>query len=122
MATKTMAPTVETRKPEPTASPVAGVRVPNRTTGGELRAIKIVFEREVLRFFNDRIRIVTALVQPVLFLFVLGSGLGTLVHLGAGVSLPTLFYPGDPRLAGLEHAMVGGSAVVWDREYGFLRE
>ena len=98
------------------------MRVPNRTTGGELRAIKIVFERELLRFFNDRIRIVTALVQPVLFLFVLGSGLGTLVHLGPGVSLRTFFYPGVLGLSVLMTAMMAAASVVWDREYGFLRE
>jgi ABC-2 type transport system permease protein len=122
MATELMATTVETRKPEPTASTVAGVRVPNRTTGGELRAIKIVFEREVLRFFNDRIRIVTALVQPVLFLFVLGSGLGTLVNLGPGVSLRTFFYPGILGLSVLMTAMMAAASVVWARAYGFLRE
>jgi ABC-2 type transport system permease protein len=101
---------------------VTAVRVPNRTTGGEFRAIKIVFYRELLRFFNDRIRIVTALVQPVLFLFVLGSGLGTLVHLGPGISLRTFFYPGILGLSVLMTAMMAAGSVVWDREYGFLRE
>ena len=79
-----MTTTVEPSAPALPTSPIAAVRVPNRTTGGEFRAIKIVFYRELIRFFNDRIRIVTALVQPFLFLFVLGSGLGTLVDLGPG--------------------------------------
>lgn len=117
-----MATTVELPKPAPTTDPVVGVRVPNRTTGGEFRAIKIVFHRELLRFFNDRIRIVTALVQPVLFLFVLGSGLGTIVNLGPGVSLRTFFYPGILGLSVLMTAMMAAASVVWDREYGFLRE
>src|SRR5271156_2590940 len=117
-----MTTTVERSTPAHPASPVAAVRVPNRTTGGELRAIRIVFYRELIRFFNDRIRIVTALVQPVLFLFVLGSGLGSLVNLGPGLSLRTFFYPGILGLSVLMTAMMAAASVVWDREYGFLRE
>lgn len=114
----TVGPPAPVRPP----SRVVSVRVPNRTTGGELRAIKIVFYRELFRFFNDRIRIVTALVQPVLFLFVLGSGLGTLVNLGPGLSLRTFFYPGILGMSVLMTAMMAAASVVWDREYGFLRE
>jgi len=117
-----MTTTVEPTAPAHETRHVAGVRVPNRTTGGEIRAIKIVFYRELIRFFNDRIRIVTALVQPVLFLFVLGSGLGTLVNLGPGLSLRTFFYPGILGMSVLMTAMMAAASVVWDREYGFLRE
>lgn len=117
-----MITTVGPPAPVRPTSRVVGVRVPNRTTGGELRAIKIVFYRELFRFFNDRIRIVTALVQPILFLFVLGSGLGTLVNLGPGLSLRTFFYPGILGMSVLMTAMMAAASVVWDREYGFLRE
>lgn len=113
--------TTTVRPPETTPAPVAGVRVPERSAAGELRAVKIVFKRELIRFFNDRIRIVTALVQPILFLFVLGSGLGTLVQL-RGVSLKTFFYPGILGMSVLFTAMMAAASVVWDREYGFLRE
>jgi ABC-2 type transport system permease protein len=117
-----MTTTLEPSTPSRPASSVTAVRVPNRSTGGELRAIKIVFHRELLRFFSDRIRIVTALVQPILFLFVLGSGLGTLVNLGPGLSLRTFFYPGILGMSVLMTAMMAAASVVWDREYGFLRE
>jgi ABC-2 type transport system permease protein len=116
-----MSTTVE-QSPSPAAAPtpVVGVRVPNRTTGGELRAVKIVLERELNRFFNDRIRIVTALVQPFLFLFILGTGLGAVAHLG--MSVRTYFYPGILAMSVLMTAMMSAASVVWDREYGFLRE
>ncbi len=58
---------------------VVRVRVPKRSFASELRAIKIVWRRELIRFKNDRLRIVTSLVQPFLFLFVLGAGLQQLV-------------------------------------------
>lgn len=117
-----MATAVQSPTPAPPTNPVVEVRVPNRTTGGELRTIKIVFYRELIRFFSDRIRIVTALVQPFLFLFVLGSGLGTLVDLGPGLSLRTFFYPGILGMSVLMTAMMAAGSVVWDREFGFLRE
>lgn len=117
-----MTTTVESPTPAPPTSRVAGVRIPNRTIGGEFRTIKIVFYRELIRFFNDRIRIITALVQPFLFLFVLGSGLGTLIDLGPGLSLRTFFYPGVLGMAVLMTAMMAAASVVWDREFGFLRE
>ena len=107
-----MTTTVEPSAPARPTSPVAAVRVPNRTAGGEFRAIKIVFYRELIRFFNDRIRIVTALVQPFLFLFVLGSGLGTLVDLGPGLSLRTFFYPGILGMSVLMTAMMAANAAT----------
>ena len=51
------------------------MRVPTRSLRSELRAIKVVWRRELIRFSRDRLRIVTSLMQPFLFLFVLGTGL-----------------------------------------------
>lgn len=102
---------------------VAGVRVPMRTASSELRAVKIVWQRELIRFFNDRLRIVTSLVQPFLFLFVLGSGLSHLTE-GAtgGLDLRTFLYPGILGMAVMFTAMFSAASIVWDREFGFLRE
>ena len=41
----------------------------------DLRAAGIVWRRELIRFRTDRLRAITSLIQPVLFLFVLGTGL-----------------------------------------------
>ncbi|MDT4945648.1 MAG: type transport system permease protein, partial [Pseudonocardiales bacterium] len=73
-----------------TAVPVVQVHVPPRSAVGELRAVKIVWEREVVRFASDRLRLVTSLFQPLLFLFVLGAGLQKLSSAGThGVNLKT---------------------------------
>ena len=57
--------------------------------------MKIVWRRELIRFHKDRMRIVTSLVQPLLFLFVLGSGLQQLSAASThGVDLKTFIYPG----------------------------
>jgi ABC-2 type transport system permease protein len=105
------------------AGEVVRVRVPERTLRGELRAIKVVWRRELIRFRNDRMRIVTSLVQPLLFLFVLGSGLQQLSSASThGVDLKTFIFPGILCIAVMFTAMFSAASIVWDREFGFLRE
>jgi ABC-2 type transport system permease protein len=110
----------------PGAAPVPEVirvRVPPRSWRSELRAMRIVWRRELIRFKSDRIRIVTALIQPLLFLFVLGSGLQQLSAASThGVDLKTFIYPGILCIAVMFTAMFSAASIVWDREFGFLRE
>jgi ABC-2 type transport system permease protein len=102
---------------------VVRVRVPPRSWRSELRAVKIVWRRELIRFKSDRLRIVTSLVQPLLFLFVLGSGLQQLSSASTdGVDLKTFIYPGILCIAVMFTAMFSAASIVWDREFGFLRE
>ena len=115
--------------PAPVASrpasgiPVARVRVPVRTSANELRAVKIVWQRELIRFSTDRLRMITSLVQPFLFLFVLGSGLSRLTEGSTGgLNLKTFLYPGILAMAVMFTAMFSAASIVWDREFGFLRE
>ncbi|HLY34821.1 MAG TPA: ABC transporter permease, partial [Jatrophihabitantaceae bacterium] len=99
------------------------VHVPSRTFAGELRAVKIVWEREVVRFASDRLRMITSLIQPLLFLFVLGTGLSRIASRGTdGLSLRTFLYPGILAMAVMFTAMFSAASIVWDREFGFLRE
>jgi ABC-2 type transport system permease protein len=105
------------------ATEVVRVRVPPRSWRSELRAMKIVWRRELIRFKSDRMRIVTSLVQPLLFLFVLGSGLQQLSSASThGVDLKTFIYPGILCIAVMFTAMFSAASIVWDREFGFLRE
>jgi ABC-2 type transport system permease protein len=109
--------------PPTSGLPVARVRVPVRTSTNEFRAVKIVWQRELIRFSTDRLRMITALVQPFLFLFVLGSGLSRLTEGSTGgLSLKTFLYPGILAMAVMFTAMFSAASIVWDREFGFLRE
>jgi len=102
---------------------IARVHVPTRSLRSELRAIKVVWKRELIRFRRDRLRILTSLVQPFLFLFVLGTGLSTLASAGThGVNFKTFIYPGVLCMAVMFTAMFSAASIVWDREFGFLRE
>jgi ABC-2 type transport system permease protein len=105
------------------ATEVIRVSVPRRSWRSEARAIKIVWQREIVRFKSDKLRIVTSLVQPLLFLFVLGAGLNQLSRAGThGVDLKTFIYPGILCIAVMFTAMFSAASIVWDREFGFLRE
>lgn len=102
---------------------VVRVTVPPRSYRSELRAMKIVWKRDLIRFANDRIRIATSLVQPLLFLFVLGAGLEPISKASThGVDLQTVIYPGILCIAVMFTAMFSAVSIVWDREFGFMRE
>lgn len=102
---------------------VVPVRVPRRTWRSEARAVKTVWRRDMIRFSNDRTQVMTWLIQPLLFLFVLGSGLQSLSAASTdGVDLKTFIFPGVLCVAVLFTAMVSAASLVWDRELGFLQE
>jgi ABC-2 type transport system permease protein len=110
---------------EPMAAPARTARPPSPSLGlrHDVRAVRVVWQREMIRFGRDRLRIVTSLIQPVLFLFVLGTGLSTITNGSSqSVNLRTFMYPGALSMAVLFTAMFSAASIVWDREFGFLRE
>jgi ABC-2 type transport system permease protein len=103
--------------------PASAVRLERRTLSHEVRGAKIVFAREMIRWWQDRARAIVSLLQPILFLFVLGTGLSSLISLGtAGLSFRTFIFPGVIAMSTMFTAMFSAASLVWDREFGFLRE
>jgi ABC-2 type transport system permease protein len=88
----------------------------------QLRATWVVTRRELLRFKQDKARMVTMLLQPLLFIFVMGTGLGSIVDTGGDTSFETFLFPGVLATSVLFTAAFAGISLVWDREFGFLRE
>jgi ABC-2 type transport system permease protein len=106
-----------------TVADVVAVRVPERSWRSEVRAVKTVWRRELIRFAGNRMQMVMWLVQPLLFLFVLGSGLQTLSAASShGVDLETFIFPGVLCMGAMVTGMFSAASLVWDRELGFLRE
>jgi ABC-2 type transport system permease protein len=122
MTIKEIPDTIEAQQRDLTE--VIRVAVPERSIRADLRAVSIVWRRELIRFRSDRLRAVTSLVQPVLFLFVLGTGLSRLAGHGlpAGVDFKTFIYPGVLAMSVLFTSIFSAASIVWDREFGFLRE
>jgi ABC-2 type transport system permease protein len=112
--------TVTAQKPSVTTGTTQGPSVFQL----DVRAVSIVWKRELLRYRSDRLRIISSLVQPVLFLVVLGTGLANLAGKGMpdGVNFRTYIYPGILAMSVLFTSMFAAGSIVWDREFGFLRE
>ena len=103
---------------------VAPVRLAGGSWRDDARTVRVVWNRELIRFRRNRIRIVTSLAQPILFLFVLGTGLSSLVGTSrsSGIDYRTFVFPGVLTMTVLFTATFSAVSVVWDREFGFLRE
>jgi len=83
-----------------------------------------IWYRDVLRFARDRARIVASLGQPLLFLFVFGTGLSPAMSATTGGALDfrQFMFPGILAMAVLFTAIFSAISIVWDREFGFLKE
>jgi ABC-2 type transport system permease protein len=102
---------------------VAGVTLPVGGLGHEIRAVAIVWQRDMTRMLGDKARLFSTLLQPLLFLFVLGAGLATAVRGGTGgADYKTFLFPGVIITGILFTAVFSAISIVWDREFGFLRE
>jgi ABC-2 type transport system permease protein len=87
------------------------------------RGTWVVTYRELLRFVNERSRIVSSLAFPLLFLVIFGAGFGKVIgSLAPGVNFMQFMYPGIVAMSVLTSSLFAGVSVVWDREFGFLRE
>ncbi|MGE0160631.1 MAG: ABC transporter permease [Gemmatimonadales bacterium] len=96
-----------------------------------LRAIYIIWYRDIVRFRRDRARLVASLAQPLLYLLIFGTGLSSALS-GAsgafgggstgGLSYVQFIFPGIIGMAVLFSAIFGAMSIVWDREFGFLKE
>jgi len=88
-----------------------------------MRGIYIIWYRELLRFVRERSRIVATMAMPLLFLVIFGAGLkNSMGSLAPGVDFLQFMYPGIIAMSVLMTAFMGGMSVVWDREFGFLKE
>jgi ABC-2 type transport system permease protein len=87
------------------------------------RGTWVVAYREMLRFVSERSRIVGSLAFPLLFLVIFGAGFGNVIgSLAPGVDFIKFMYPGVVAMTVLTSSLFAGVSVVWDREFGFLRE
>jgi ABC-2 type transport system permease protein len=84
----------------------------------------MVWRREIIRFRRTPARIVSGLAQPILFLFVLGAGIKPLVggRAAGGVDFQAFIFPGVIAMSVLFSSLFSAISIVWDREFGFLRE
>ena len=88
-----------------------------------LLGVYTIWYRDILRFWHDKTRMVSSLAFPIMFLFVFGSGLkGSIGMLGDGIDFIQFMFPGIMGMSVLMGSFMSGMSIVWDREFGFLKE
>ncbi|WP_105971942.1 ABC transporter permease [Streptomyces geranii] len=98
-------------------------REPGTALRRELRAVHALVHRDLLRLAAQRTHTALMLLQPVLYLFVLGGGLAALIpHSSLGVGYQTYLFPGVLMMTVQAPAVVVGIRLITDRQSGYLRE
>jgi ABC-2 type transport system permease protein len=87
----------------------------------EIRGLYTLWLREIKRFLRDRTRLISSFVQPLLWLVIFGAGFGTR-FLIPGLNYQQYIFPGIIGQTLLFTSMFMGISVIWDKEFGFMKE
>src|SRR6186713_652938 len=90
--------------------------------GDKLNAIYILWLRELKRYIRSRAMMVASLGQPLLYLLVLGFGLGPVFERAGQGSYLQFVAPGVIGMSILFTSVFSGMGLLWDRQFGFLKE
>ncbi len=87
-----------------------------------MNTVYILWLRQLKRYFRSRSRIIGSLGQPLLFLVALGFGLGPIYQKASGENYIQFLAPGIISMGILFTALFSGIEIIWDRQFGFLKE
>jgi ABC-2 type transport system permease protein len=88
----------------------------------EIEATWALTWRDLVRFARDRSQVLGAFARPLLWLIFMGKGLSASVRLAGGVGYQHFVFAGAIAMAVLFGGMFQGVTIIWDREFGFLKE
>jgi ABC-2 type transport system permease protein len=88
----------------------------------QLRPIYVICMREFIKFFREKSRLLGTLARPVLWLFVVGNGMGALIKPHEGFNYLQFIFPGMIGMTILFSSIFSSISIVWDREFGFMKE
>lgn len=87
-----------------------------------MQTIYIIWKRQLIRYFRSKARIVGSLGQPLLFLVALGFGFGPVFQRAGQGNYIEFLAPGVIAMSILFTAVFSGIEIIWDRQFGFLKE
>jgi ABC-2 type transport system permease protein len=87
-----------------------------------LNPIYIMWLRQIKRYWRSKSRIIGSIGQPLLFLVAMGFGLGPVFERAGGGNYLNFLAPGVMGQAILFMAVFNGVELIWDRQFGFLKE
>jgi len=85
-------------------------------------AVWMICKRDLIRLSRDRAHIAGSLARPILWLIIVGFGMGSAFQGFGGVSYVQYLFPGIVALNLLFSAFLSAISIIWDREFGFLKE
>ncbi len=88
----------------------------------QVRPIYVICLREFKKFFREKSRLMGTLARPVLWLFVVGNGMNSLIRPHVGFSYLQFIFPGMIGMTILFSSIFSSISIVWDREFGFMKE
>jgi ABC-2 type transport system permease protein len=104
---------------------LAGGIAPTPARGEFARGFMVVANRELTRLLHDRARMISSLAQPLMFFVIFGAGFNRMISsasIAPGVGFIQFLFPGIVAQTVFMTSIFSGLSVVWDREFGFLRE
>ena len=84
-------------------------------------AIRMIWLRDLIRHFRDKVRLLGSIIRPVLWLLIMGTGLRAVFNVH-GISYTHFIFPGIIAMNLIFEAMISTISIIWDREFGFLKE
>jgi ABC-2 type transport system permease protein len=87
--------------------------------------VEVIFAlwlREVKRYLRSRTQVVASLGQPLMYLLVLGFGLGPVFEKAGQGNYIQFVAPGVIGMSILFSSIFSGVGLLWDRQFGFLKE
>lgn len=84
--------------------------------------IYIIWLRDIIRYVRQRSRLYSSIARPILWLFILGSGLRPSFGAIQGFNYTQFIFPGIIAMALIFTSIQSAISVIWDREFGFLKE
>lgn len=87
-----------------------------------MRAIYILWLRQLKRYLRSRARVFSSLAQPMLFLLAMGFGFGPIYAKAGGGDYMQFLAPGIIAMSVMTSAVLSGIDLIWDKQFGFLKE
>ncbi|MBC7361487.1 MAG: ABC transporter permease [Candidatus Aminicenantes bacterium] len=88
-----------------------------------VEAAAAIWQREFIRYWRDKTRIISTIIQPLMFLIIFGTGLrSTLARGNFGLDFVQFMFPGIIAMSIMNVSFFSTISTVWNREFGFLKE
>ena len=88
----------------------------------DFQAFRMIWLREMIRTSRDRNQIAGSFARPILWLVIMGLGLGSVSPGFGRLTYPAFLFPGVVAMNMLYGSFLSAVSIIWDREFGFLKE